>query len=103
MKAKKKDRKERAAENKAFRKSVAKQQKMDRKNNRFQKRAKRDSMVASKKASNTADLKKNLNNYEDLKEKNLVKRGLGRMAAAAATAGYLGDKLSLHYMRKTSL
>ncbi len=103
MKPKKKDRKKRAAENKAFRKGVAKQQKMGRKNDRFQKKAKRDSMIVSKKAGNVADLKKNLKNYEGLKEKNLVKRGLGRMAGVAAAAGYLGDKLSLHYMRKTSL
>ena len=95
-------RKERAAENKAFRKGAAKQQKMDRKNDRFQKKAKRDSMVVSKKAGNTADLTKNLKNYEDLKEKNLVKRGLGRMAGAAAVAGYFGDKLAMHYANKTS-
>ena len=37
---------------------------MDRKNDRFQKKAKKDSMIASKKAGNVADLKKNLNNYE---------------------------------------
>ena len=98
----KKSRKERSAANKAFRKEVAKQKKMDRKNDRFQKRAKRDSMVVSKKARNAGDLNKRLEKYEDLKEKNLVKRGLGRMAGAAAAAGYFGDKLAMHYARKTS-
>ena len=76
--------------------------KMARKNSRFQSKAERDRAMVARGAKSTKELMENLKNYDKKKEKSLVKRGLAAMAGTAAAAGYFGDKLAMHYARKTS-
>lgn len=77
---------------KKSRKELANRNKMARKNSRFKQRAERDSLLVSKKARNVGELTDRLKKYDDLKEKSLVKRGLGAMAGAAALATYFGGE-----------
>ena len=98
MRVTKKERKDRRDANKAYRKAS----KMNRKNEKFQQKAAKDRKLVTKKAQSSGDLLKNLDKYDEKKEKSLVKKGLKAMAGTAAAAGVLGDKLARHYARKTS-
>ena len=92
MRVSKEKRKARRQARKAANKAYRKASNENRKNEKAQKKAAKDRKLVTRKAESSGDLLKNLDNYDEKKEKGQIKKGLAAMATAAGLATYFGGK-----------